>query len=294
MNIAANRSETGGPPSPQSMGQADLDLVLRRLADDLAFGADASLFVGSGLEYASSRPYQPGDSIRSFNWRLTARTGKPFVREYEALKRTCVYLVLDTSASMAVASTPRSKHDLAFWCAGALGLAAQRRMSPVAVIGAGERATRNAPSLRESDLRRSLDPLLAPRFNEGTRLAERIRELAARAPRTSALIVLSDLHDADAVPAIRHAAQRHDCLVLHTIDPAESAPLSAGFVRAREAESGRVALVTHRSRRATHAFVQRDILRSGADYLALRTDQPFIAPLRAFLASRGGLRRGSR
>ena len=83
-------------PAPESLARGDFDLVLRRLADDLAFGSDASRLVGSGLEYASSRPYVPGDSVRLLNWRLTARTGKPFVREYEALKRTAVYIVVDT------------------------------------------------------------------------------------------------------------------------------------------------------------------------------------------------------
>ena len=48
---------------------------LRRLADDLAFGTDLSLFVGSGLEYAQSRPYAPGDPIKMMDWRLTARVG---------------------------------------------------------------------------------------------------------------------------------------------------------------------------------------------------------------------------
>ena len=86
-------------PSPHTLARGDFDIVIRRLADDLAFGSDNSRLLGSGLEYASSRPYQPGDSVRLLNWRLTARTGRAYVREYEALKRTSVYIVVDTSAS---------------------------------------------------------------------------------------------------------------------------------------------------------------------------------------------------
>src|SRR5437762_3263577 len=98
---------------PDELARGDFEMVVRRLADDLAFGSDNSLFVGGGLEYASSRPYQPGDPVRMLNWRLTARTGMAFVKEHEALKRTCVYIVVDTSASMSVASVEPSKHDLA-------------------------------------------------------------------------------------------------------------------------------------------------------------------------------------
>ena len=61
-----------GPPEELSHG--DFEMVVRRLADDLAFGTDASLFTGSGIEYAQSRPYEPGDPIKQIDWRMTART----------------------------------------------------------------------------------------------------------------------------------------------------------------------------------------------------------------------------
>jgi len=39
---------------------------------------------GSGLEYAESRMYQPGDSLKSFDWKAMARTLKPMVKQYYA------------------------------------------------------------------------------------------------------------------------------------------------------------------------------------------------------------------
>ncbi len=63
------------------MFHGDFELVVRRLADDLAFGTDASRFVGSGLEYAQSPPYAPGDSIRQIDWKITARTSGTWVKE---------------------------------------------------------------------------------------------------------------------------------------------------------------------------------------------------------------------
>ena len=280
-------------PAPESLARGDFDIVLRRLADDLAFGSDTSRLLGSGLEYASSRPYIPGDSVRLLNWRLTARTGKAFVREYEALKRTSVYVLVDTSASMAVTSVARSKHDLAVWIAAAIGLVALRRMSPVAIVGAGERAVPQAvASLARNDLWHSLEPLRAHDFTEGTLLAERLRQVAQRASRASLLVILSDLHDPDAVHEIRHAAQRHDVAVMHLLDPSETRPLRAGYFRARDAESSRVVVGTNATQFATPDVVRSELLRSGADYLRLQTDEEFIPALRQFLEHRGGLLRG--
>jgi uncharacterized protein (DUF58 family) len=279
-------------PAPESLARGDFDIVIRRLADDLAFGSDTSRLVGSGLEYASSRPYIPGDSVRLLNWRLTARTGRAFVREYEALKRTSAYIVVDTSASMAVTSVARSKHDLAVWIASALGLVAQRRMSPVAVVGGGERKVPLVASLSRNDLWNALEPLRAHDFSEGTRLAARLTETATRATRASLFVVLSDLHDPDAVPAIRHAAQKHDVAVIHLLDPSETTPLRAGFFRGREAETGRAFMGTSRTQFARPDETRAELLRSGADYLRLETDQPFVPALRHHLGARGLLTRG--
>ena len=279
-------------PAPESLARGDFDIVIRRLADDLAFGSDTSRLVGSGLEYASSRPYTPGDSVRLLNWRLTARTGRAFVREYEALKRTSTYIVVDTSASMAVTSVARSKHDLAVWIASALGLVAQRRMSPVAVVGGGERKVPLVASLSRNDLWNVLEPLRAHDFGEGTRLAERLKEAATRATRASLFVILSDLHDPDAVPAIRHAAQKHDVAVMQLLDPTETKPLRAGYFRGREAETGRAFVGTSRTQFAQPDAMRAELLRSGADYLRLETDQPFVAALRSFLGARGIRTRG--
>lgn len=274
---------------PDELARGDFELIVRRLAEDIAFGADASRFIGSGLEYAGSRPYQPGDSVRSLNWRLTARTGIPYIKEYEALKRTSVYIVVDTSGSMAVSSTELTKHDLAVWIASGLGMVGQRRMSPVAVVGAGQRETRIEPSLKRSDLWRALEPLRQNDPNEPTRLADRLRTLSARIERSSVVAVLSDLHDPACIPALRHLAQAHDCMVLHLQDPSEEGRLRAGFLRGREAETGAIFTAHPRTRWAAPYEARAALTRAGIDYLSLRTDRPFIAPLRHFLSTRGGL-----
>lgn len=278
--------------SPQELAHADFEMVARRLADDMAFGSDVSLFVGSGLEYAQSRPYEPGDSVRQLDWRITAKTGKAFVKQYETLKRIAMYLVVDTSSSMSVSSTFISKHDLAVWIAAAIGLVGVRRLSPVAIVGGGERETRLEPSLSQGDLWRALEPLRKQAKGEGTELGTRIRSLEPRLTRSSILIVLSDLHDPSVGVSLRHAAQKHDVVVLHLEDPAERGRLRAGFFRGVEAETGEMFLGGSATKWQGHPKIVQELVGAGISYLHLRTDLPFIPPLRHFLASRAMLMKG--
>ena len=279
-------------PPPEQLARGDFEMVVRRLADDLAFGSDASRLIGGGIEYAGSRPYVPGDSVRSIDWKRTARTGVAHVREYEALKRTTVHLVFDTSASMAVRSTRRSKHDLAIWIASAVGLLALRRLSPVAIVGGGERSTPSQGTLSRGDLHSAIEPLRTHAFDERTSLAERLDLAVARAERSSVFVVLSDLHDPGCLASIRRACRGHDCAVVQLVDPAEASPLRAGFVRAREAETGSAFVASGRQTLLALEAMRGELLRSGADVLRLATDRPFIPPLRHFLAARGASRRG--
>lgn len=269
-------------------------IALRKLADGLAYGIDASPFVGSGVEYAQSRPYQQGDSVRSIDWRVTARTGKHHVKEYETPKSMPCLLLVDTSASMAQSSRRPSKYELALYVAGGLALACLDRVSPVGVVGVGERAVRFRPSLSRARVLQWLQELRRYRFDERTTLGKRVGELAPSLGQRSLIVVLSDLFDPDALPALRRLSQRHDCVVLRFEDPAEQSLRGVGLFRAREAETGREFVTFGRARGPARAELEQGLARAGIDHLCIRTDQPFEHALRRLFRGRGARARGTR
>lgn len=288
----------GSLPRPDILSRANFELVVRRIADDIAFGTDDSLFVGSGLEYAQSRPYEPGDPVRQIDWKLSARMPVAYVKQHETLKRVAMYLFVDTSASMSVSSTPLSKHNLAVWAAAAIGLVGVRRLSPVSLRSAGSRHespnSDRSPSLSPEDLWRDLEPLRAHDVNENTELGDRLNALSAQLKRRSMLFVFSDLHDPDALSVLRQLGHQHDVVVLHLQDPAETGDLRAGFFHGTEAESGRSFLGSGKARWRDSCTIARDLAGADVSYLPLVTNQPILAPLRQFLLTRATRQRGQR
>jgi len=269
-------------------------LAVKKLADSLSYGSDYSPFLGSGVEYAQSRPYQWGDPVRAIDWRVTARTGKPFVKEYEAPKRLPCYLLLDTSASMTVSAGPKSKYALALHLAAGLAFACLNRSSPVGVVGVGGRELRLEPSLSSDRVMQWLHQLRRFRYDEPTALAGRIADLAPTLANRVLVLVLSDLHDPDALPALKLLAQKHDCVVFQMQDPAERGLQGGGFLRAREAETGR-AFVTRAGRQwLDPSEVAGALRRAGIDHLLIPVDQPFTARVRHFCKSRNLFGRGAR
>ncbi|MFZ4574369.1 MAG: DUF58 domain-containing protein [Phycisphaerales bacterium] len=286
-----NVEETHTPP-PFELAARQFEIGLRRLADDLTYGMENSRYVGSGIDFAQTRPYMPGDSVRSIDWKVTARTRRVHVKDYEAPKRACVFIIVDTSASMAVSSTGLTKQAAAVWAAGALAMVAYRRRNPVALLSGGDRGHFPPPSLLSSALYRSIEQLRHERPREKTGIVEALSRVRRAAQRSSLVVVVSDLHEDNATDEIISVAQRHDCMVIRPIDPAELRPLRAGFVRICEAEGDGTFIGGGGAGLLTEEALSRPLrLAEGAvAHVELCTDQPLVAPLRRALNGRAGRR----
>jgi len=72
-----------------------------------------SKFKGRGMEFDEARPYQPGDDARNLDWRVTARTGKPFTKLFREERERSILLWVDYRAPMHFATRGVFKSVLA-------------------------------------------------------------------------------------------------------------------------------------------------------------------------------------
>lgn len=102
----------------------------RQPVQSILSGRNASRLRGRGLNFEELRHYRPGDDIRTMDWKVTNRTGKPHVRVYTEERERRVYLLVDQRISMFFGSQRAMKSVVA---AEVAALAAWR------VLGVGDR-----------------------------------------------------------------------------------------------------------------------------------------------------------
>lgn len=87
-------------------------------------GMVLSAFKGRGMEFDETRPYQPGDDIRTLDWKVTARTGRAHTKLFREERERPVLLWLDLRRAMFFATRGCFKSVVASHAAALLGWSA--------------------------------------------------------------------------------------------------------------------------------------------------------------------------
>src|SRR5690242_4584105 len=111
-----------------------LELIARLVVEGVMAGLHRSPFKGFSVEFAEHRQYGPGDEIRHIDWRAFGKTDRYYVKEYEEETNLKVYLVVDSSASMAYAGRTASKFEHARRLAASLAYLMIRQRDAVGLV----------------------------------------------------------------------------------------------------------------------------------------------------------------
>ncbi|WP_316800850.1 DUF58 domain-containing protein [Pedobacter frigidisoli] len=102
------------------MAIKELSLSAKMTIDGFMSGINKSTIKGAGLEFSQYRSYQPGDDLRSLDWKMFARSDRYYIRESEVETSIAIRILIDASASMNHSDGDFTKIDYARYLGASL------------------------------------------------------------------------------------------------------------------------------------------------------------------------------
>jgi uncharacterized protein (DUF58 family) len=283
-----------------------LEIRTRRLMDDSLMGEYHSVFKGRGMDFDAVREYVAGDEVRTIDWNVTARAGKPFVKKYTGERELNILLLVDISASGKFGSGTQSKRELAGEVASLLALSAIRNSDKVGLLLYSDRIEEYVPPAkgRRHVLRLVREILYHEARGRGTDSVKALEVSSHVLHRRAVVFLISDFQSsgdtakarADLRRAMRQTNRRHDLIAVHIEDPRERVLPNVGTLALEDAETGELVeldtadpTVRERFNKAAVSRVERlvsDIRSEGVDALELKTNAPYLPALQRFFKAR--------
>lgn len=283
-----------------------LEVRTRRKVTDTLAGQYHSVFKGRGLDFDEVREYIAGDEVRTIDWNVTARAGRPFVKKFTEERELTILLVVDVSASGNFGSAPQSKRELAAEMASVLAFSAIRNNDKVGLILFSDGIEQYIPPKkgRRHVMRVVREILFFEQKGRGTDTVKALDFANHILHRKAIVFLVSDFQsneDPDVAleklrRAMRQTNSRHDLIALHIEDAREKSLPDVGVLALEDAETGEVieldttdpevrekfeAEVAERRQRIRHG-----IRSEAVDVLELDTATPYLPALQRFFKNR--------
>ncbi len=212
----------------------------RQPVHSLLSGRHASKVRGRGLNFEEIRGYLPGDDVRSIDWKVTARTGKPHVRVFTEERDRPAYLVVDQRLAMFYGTRQNMKSVTAAELAAA---GAWRVFNAGDRIGATvfddtdvievrpHRSQRTVlqilHALVEKNQNLRADSAIPPNPSMFNRVLQRVAQTASH---DFLVVIISDFDgaDEDSTRMVSKLAQHNDVLLIPVFDPSATEIFQAG------------------------------------------------------------------
>ncbi len=127
----------------------NLSLAATRIRAGQIKGERRSPRKGASIEFADHRSYSQGDDLRRVDWNIYARSGRPYVKQYNEEEDLAVNILLDASESMDWGEGEENKFKYGLRLGSGLGLMALTSGDQLTVsLLAGERISSRIGPLR--------------------------------------------------------------------------------------------------------------------------------------------------
>lgn len=223
-----------------------LHIRARSLSDSMKLGSSRSFYKGRGIDFSGVREYMRGDDVRSIDWNVTARIGKPFVKMFEEERELIVFLIVDFSSSMDSGEEYHARLKTAAEAAACLLFASLHNTSPVGcVLFDGEILFSAEPKSGKDYVMLLFSKLnsLPPRRVEGTALSQALRGSAKLLKNRSLVFVISDFRCAGYEDNLASLALKHEVVAVQIGSKSDEELPSCGGLTFADTESGKTAVL---------------------------------------------------
>ena len=283
-----------------------IEIRTRRLVDAAMGGEYHSVFKGRGMDFDEVREYVPGDQVRTIDWNVTARSGRPFVKKFTEERELTILLMVDVSASGNFGSTSQSKRELAAELAGVLAFSATNNNDKVGLILFSDQIEKYIPPKkgRRHVLRVVREVLFYEPKHRGTDIVQALDYANRVLQRRAVTFLISDFQatgdTASTMSALQTAIRlthtRHDLVAMHIRDRREEELPNVGVLAIEDAETGELlelqtsdpkvrARFAELSRRNVETL-RRMLNAESVDSLELQTGMSYVPPLMNFFKTR--------
>lgn len=277
-----------------------LQLSARSVVEGSTAGLHRSPVKGASVDFRQHRFYVPGDEPRRLDWRLLARTDRPYVREFQEETNLRALLMLDCSGSMAYERVFGTKFEYAARIVASLAylMLGQNESVGLSVFSA-RLDSWIAPHAHSQQLSRVIEVLDRTKPSGPSSAATAFHEVADRLGRRSLVILVSDLffpaeQVRQGLARLRH--DRHEVIVMQVLDADEIEFPFQGFTRfhGNEGEDPRLCDAslmrkTYLANFQKHSQAVQHACRAlGAEFVEFRIDRPLDDAIITFLRRRIG------
>jgi uncharacterized protein (DUF58 family) len=216
-----------------------------RTVNTLMAGQYKSVFRGAGIEFEEVREYSPGDDVKSIDWKVSARLGKPFVKRYREERELIIMLLVDLSASGLFGTLDSSKQEIAAEIAAILAFNAIRNNDKVGAILFTDQVERYIPPQKGSGhVWRVIKEIFSHQpQHSGTDVSAAVGFLGRVCRKRTTAFVISDYILPDSTDVVdrqmRSTARKHELINVLISDPGEFELPPGGIVMMRDLETRR-------------------------------------------------------
>ena len=219
-----------------------LRIEARDLAEGMKSGNFSSLYKGQGIEFSGVRDYIRGDDIRSIDWNVTARMGRPYVKIFEEERELEIFIIMDTSASMHLDCGNKypTKYEAGAQAAALITIAAEINNCPVgAVFFDGQIHFSCKPQHGRERTMLLLTHLEQPpvKKENGSVLANALTGAYKMLHQRALVFVISDFRSADWEKPMLNLSQKNDVVALRLTDEFDRSLPALGAVTFKDVES---------------------------------------------------------